>query len=77
MRGVSGGSLYEMIQVPGDDGHLAHHAVLALQQLERRAEFGHRAGVHDNDLVVVHNGVEAMRDSNNRTVGKTGSDNLR
>lgn len=74
---VSGGALYELVQVPAADGQLPQHASLPLQQLERRSGLRHGTGVHDDDPVVVHHGVEAMRDGDDRALGEMGPDDLR
>ena len=74
---MSGGATYELVQVPGVDAQCAQHASLFLQQLEWRSKLRHRTGVHDDDLVVVHYGVETMRNGDDRTLREMGPDDLR
>jgi hypothetical protein len=67
--GVACGGV-QLVEIPRGDAHLSEDRVVLLHQLERRRALGHAALVHHQHVVVVGDGVQAVRDADHRAVAQ-------
>ena len=60
----------KLIKITRSDAHLSKQTILRVHQGKRIGALGHSALVHHEHVVVVCDGVQAVRDADDRAVGE-------